>query len=236
MPRLTAMLGRVSERFCRVWPFRRSPLDAISGTARNVLVVVEGQNDIEFLRRISAILHATEPQVPDLNVLERRGHIVFVPTGGGPLWPWSFRLAHLGRPEFHLYDREVPPETEIRREVAQVVNLRPRCHAVLTGKRSLENYLHPAAIYEARGVVIDIADDAPVADQVARRLYEQEEGHRLWSELPPRTRRRRRNRAKQWLNTGAVDRMTPQRLAERDPDGDVRSWLATIARMTSCPR
>jgi hypothetical protein len=199
-------------------------------------MVVEGRNGIEFLRRISAVLHATAPNVPDLNLLERRGQVVFVPTGGGPLWPWSFRLADLGRPEFHLYDRESSPETEIRREVAQVVNLRPGCHAVLTGKRSLENYLHPAAIYEARGVVIDISDDDSIAERVAQRLYEQEEGHLPWSELLPRNRRRRRNRAKQWLNTAAVDRMTPQRLAERDPDGDVRSWLETIARMATRPR
>ncbi len=60
----------------------------------------------------------------------------------------------------------MPPETEIRREVAQVVNLRPGCHAFLTGKRSLENYLHSAAIYEARGEtkkLHDLCEDAQTA-------------------------------------------------------------------------
>lgn len=39
------------------------------------------------------------------------------------------------------------------------------------------------------------------------------------------------DKAKVWHNTQAVERMTPQRLAERDPKGKVRSWLDTIARL-----
>ena len=45
-----------------------------------VLVVVEGMNDIEFLRRISRVLHADQPSVPDLGRMERRGQ-------GRPLGP-----------------------------------------------------------------------------------------------------------------------------------------------------
>lgn len=129
-----------------------APSQPTSGTGGGVLWVVEGQNDIEFLRRISSILHAAALTVPDLTAMERRGQLVFVPCGGGELWPWSFRLAHLGRPEFHLYDRESPPETEVRRQVAQIVNLRPGCRAVITEKRSLENYIHPQAVFEARSL------------------------------------------------------------------------------------
>jgi hypothetical protein len=31
-----------------------------------------------------------------------------------------------------------------------------------------------------------------------------------------------------WLNTRAVEQMTAARLAERDAEGEVRAWLATI--------
>jgi hypothetical protein len=79
------------------------------------LVVVEGGNDIEFLRRASVILHADDAVQPVLSHLERRGRIVFVPFGGDPR-NWVFRFVHLGHPEFHLFDREVPPATDIRRE------------------------------------------------------------------------------------------------------------------------
>ena len=44
---------------------------------------------------------------------------------------------------------------------------------------------------------------------------------------------RRRNRVKKWLHTKAVDRMTVQRLSERDPLGEVVSWLRMISRMSN---
>ena len=59
-----------------------------------ILVVVEGPNDIEFLRRISTILHAEQPRLPNLDTIERQGTLIFVPYGGDPL-PWTHRLASL---------------------------------------------------------------------------------------------------------------------------------------------
>ena len=195
-----------------------------------ILVVVEGPHDIEFLKRISMILHAHQPGLPDLASRERRGALVFVPFGGGDPWLWADRLAALGLPEFHLYDRESPPETELRQRVADAVNLRPRCRAVLTGKRSLENYLHPAAIREVSGIEVQFTDDDHVAELIAQRLHSQDR-QALWAALPRRTQTRRCNRVKKWLHAKAVDRMTPARLAERDPQGEVVSWLATMARL-----
>ncbi len=198
-----------------------------------VLVVVEGPHDIEFPQRIGAILHGEDPRLPDLAGMERRGHLVFLPVGGGNLGLWTTRLAPLGLPEFHLYDRESAPETELRRKAAEIVNLRPRCRAVLTGKRCLENYLHPAAIREATGIEVQFSDDDPLAELIGQRLYHTPESGRRWEELPPRTKARRRNRIKRWLHTKAVDRMTPQRLAERDPQGEVVAWLKIIAGLAS---
>ena len=66
--------------------------------------------------------------------------VVFTPTGGVDLTS-AFRFAGLGLPEFHLLDRDVPPVTQTRHWVAAMVNLRLRCRAVVTSKRTLENYL-----------------------------------------------------------------------------------------------
>ena len=208
--------------------------DAIHASANGspkVLVLVEGPNDIQFLRRISAILHADDPAIPDLAYMERRHELIFVPFGGGDLRLWTFRLAGLGSPEFHLYDRDMPPHTASRQEAVDIVSLRPKCRAVLTKKRHLENYLHPRAVCEASGIHADFSDEDYVADILARHNYDQRPDPISWRELPARTRKRRRDKVKRWLNTDAVERMTPALLAERDPDGEVRSWLAMIAEL-----
>jgi hypothetical protein len=198
---------------------------------QRVMVVVEGKNDIEFLRRISVILHLDVPDLPDLAAWERQGKLLFVPFGGSDIRVWTLRLAQLGIPQFYLMDREMPPATEARQQSADVVNLCPRCVARLTSKRTLENYLAPIAIREALGLDVRFSDDDHVPDVVAQAIYARQGKLGPWESLPPRSRKRRRDRAKKSLNTAAVERMTPARLAEKDPQGEVCSWLATIARL-----
>ena len=198
-----------------------------------LLVVVEGQNDIEFLRRISVIINGIDKRLADLATLERRGSLVFVPFGGGEIQSWAYRLAPLGRAEFHLYDREMQPLTEERYTAARIVNCRDGCRAVVTSKRSLENYLHPQAIFEAGGVRIEIADDDDVAEAVAQKRFLNHDPDRNWSETTARCRRRLKNQTKQWLNRSAVDRMTVGLLAASDPDGEIRGWLTAIGEMAN---
>ncbi len=224
------LVGRISGKKD---PIESDSLSAATNGSPKVLVLVEGPNDIQFLRRISAILHADDPTIPDLSNMERRNELVFVPFGGGDLRLWSFRLAGLGSSEFHLYDRDMPPHTESRQEAVDIVNLRPKCRAVLTRKRHLENYLHPRAVCEASGIHAEFSDEDYVADILARHSYDRRPDQMPWSELPARTRKRRRDKVKKWLNTDAVERMTSSLLAERDPDGEVRSWLAMIAELAS---
>ncbi len=199
-------------------------------TRPQVLVVVEGPNDIEFLRRISAMLHRDSARLPDPADRERQGRVVFAPTGGVDL-STGFRYAGLALPEFHLLDRDIPPVTQTRRQIAAMVNSRSRCRAAITSKRSLENYLHPAAIFEASGFSVTFSDDDDLPELVARKADERHEPGVPWDDLSARARRRLRYKAKKWLNTRAVEQMTAARLAERDPDGEVRAWLATIAKL-----
>ncbi len=210
------------------------PVRSAVAAHRPVLVFVEGGNDVEFLRRISGILHSADAALPDLSSLERRGELVFVPFGGGDLRSWICRFARLGSPEFHLYDREMPPVAEERHEAARIVNSRAGCRAVVTSKRSLENYLAPRAILEACGVEIKFTDDDDVADLVAKHRYLPKHSEHSWLAMSARGRRRVRNRVKRLLNTASVDRMTVDRLAERDPAGDINHWLRTIKKLANC--
>jgi hypothetical protein len=190
--------------------------------------MVEGPNDIEFLRRISRILHLDDVTIPDLNVLEEMGRLIFVPFGGGCLHYWSHRLGPLAWPEFHLYDREIPPETKLRKQAAKAVNGRVGCRAAITSKRSLENYLSPSAIEDAKGIRIEFSDSDSVAEVVARACLPP---CCKWDHLSRRAQRRLHNRTKKWLNTTAVDRMTSARLAEQDSVNELEGWLRTIANL-----
>jgi hypothetical protein len=67
-------------------PLSHVPVPALP----QVFVVVEGQNDIEFLRRMSTMLHAVEPRLPDLAAMEQRGELIFVPCGGGDSRSWAY--------------------------------------------------------------------------------------------------------------------------------------------------
>ena len=200
-----------------------------------VFVIVEGTNDIRFLKRISAVLHTADSALPHLARWEQRGELIFVPTGGD-LLSWSDRLAPLETSEFHLYDRELPPETELRRKVIERVNVRPGCRAVLTNKRSVENYLHPRALLEAGGQELYIGDFDSVPERVARQRFAANEPDTAWESLSRRARKRWCYHVKRWLNTQVVERMTPELLAVRDPEGEVVSWLESIRELAVAGR
>lgn len=197
-----------------------------------ILVVVEGVNDTQFLRRISVMLHEHDPSVPDLASRESNGQLVFLPIGGGSVADWSERLAPIGCREFHLYDREVPPETDLRQKAIRRIKSRPGCHGVLTRMRSLENYLHPNAILAAGGPRVEFGEDDSVPELVAQSTFEARHPHVPWQTLSRRAHKRLSNLAKRLLNTRAVDFMTPQLLRESDPHGDILSWLTTIDVLT----
>lgn len=178
---------------------RRSPALA------RLIVVVEGRHDVEFLRRISKMLHAADRTLPDLGERERAGELIFLPIGGGDIATWGTALAALGLAELHIYDREAPPETELRQRAAELVNKRAGCSAFVTTMRSLENYLHPNCIQEISGLNLTYDGDDDVADLVARACHKRAGTEPIWDLLPGRARKRCRERAKRWINRAAVD-------------------------------
>lgn len=102
-----------------------------------------------------------------------------------------------------------------------------RC-AFVTRKRALENYLHPQCLFEARGIEVAFGDDDDVPDLVAQHCYRPCAEEPAWDKLSGRARKRFRERTKRWLSRDAVDRMTPGRLAARDPQDEVRAWLHEV--------
>jgi len=197
------------------------------------VVVVEGSNDIEFLRRINRILHQHDSTIPDLARLESERRFVFLTSSSGPIVSMS-TASITGDGQFYLFDREVPPVSQERQQLVDVLNQRPGYRAVLTAKRAIENYLHPDAVREACGIEIAFGDFDDVAETAARTTFSQNE-RGSWESLSRRARRRLRDKAKKWLNRDAVDRMTPERLAERDSAGEVIGWLRAIAELATAP-
>ncbi len=144
-------------------------------TAR-VIIVAEGEHDLEFLRRVSRILHSVDSRLPDLQAREQSGEIILVPSGGSSLCHWVTRFAGLLLPEFYIFDRETPPLTQERQRVADHINRRRDCHAVLTGKRAIENFLDSESLREVRGIDLDFGDEDDVPELVASHLLQQSGG------------------------------------------------------------
>lgn len=76
---------------------------------------------------------------------------------------------------------------------------------------------------------IEFGDDDPVPLLVAQAVCHGQPNQPVWAELSHRARKRRCERAKVWLNTRAVECMTPELLEQRDPDGEIAHWLKVIA-------
>jgi hypothetical protein len=205
----------------------------VPAAPRPVLVILEGIHDLEVFLRMSQRLASLRPDIPDLAAWLAQGRILLVPTGGGHGGDWARRFQGLGCREFHLLDRETGAETERRQQAVRLVNDRPDCQGFLTSKRALENYLHAQAISQAGGGEITVTDDACVGTELARHRYELTPQPRPWSELLRRSKRRLIYRTKRWLNHAAIDEMTPELLAQRDPAGEVLSWLSVISQLVT---
>ena len=66
--------------------------------------------------------------------------------------------------------------------------------------------------------------------QVARAVHEASESEKPWDKVTDKKRDEKIQKAKAWLNTKAVEAMTPALLDERDPDSEIRGWFAEISQ------
>lgn len=199
-----------------------------------LFVGVEGKNDIEFFKRIAAALRSGGEEVPDIAAAEAEGRLVFIPLGGSNLALWVTRLKQLNRPEIYIFDRDAPPSDRAKyQDKADQINALPSSRALITGKLEIENYLHPSAIAEARPELAPLptlGDFVDVPTAIARHTHSLSDSETPWEELPGERQKKKEATVKSWLNRQAVDRMTPERLSEIDPDDEVRGWLREIGK------
>jgi putative ATP-dependent endonuclease of the OLD family len=205
-----------------------SALGVIPDHDVRVFIGVEGMNDIDFLCNISGILRAGGEDVLDLRSLEAQGKVIFIPVGGSNLILWTHRLANLNRPEFHLYDRdEQPPLVSSHQATIDALTARGAT-AILTGKREMENYLHPDAIAASLGINLVYTDFDDVPNIVAEAVHIAGGGQEQWGTLDEEKKRKKVSRVKRRLNSEATLAMTPALLTAVDPRGDVRGWFNSI--------
>jgi predicted ATPase len=205
-----------------------SELGVLPDNRIQVLVCVEGPNDIECLGHLSRVLNERDKVIPSLATDPR---VAVFPLGGSTLRQWVEKhyLRPLRKPEVHLYDRGEANPPEYQAECDKV-NSNEGCHAALTAKRELENYLHLDVIREVFEIEVAFGDADNVPEMVARALHERGNPDTPWDQVDEDKRKKKISRAKQRLNSEAADRMTFERLQERDPNHDIENWLREIAR------
>lgn len=202
-----------------------------------LFIGVEGKHDIAFLKGLSRALINDGANVPDLEILEQEGQIIFFPFGGSNLALWAARLAPLGRPEYHICDRDhAPPMRAKYQDHIDAVSLREDCSAVCTTKREMESYVHPEAVREAYRVnrielnipdAFDGFDDVP---SIVAQAVHAASSDTPWPAEDPAKCRKKEGYAKAQLNNGAVARMTVERLAQTDPENEILGWYEHIGR------
>ncbi|CAD5375811.1 AAA_15 domain-containing protein [Pseudomonas sp. OF001] len=186
-----------------------------------VLLCVEGPNDVACLKALSKATNATDPTLPDLDTDER---IAFVVLGGATLQHWVNRhyLQSLKKPEVHIYDGDV---ADYRDSVAQVNARTDGSWGAITSKHEIESYLHPDAIVKAFGFRIAVTDhpaEGKATPKVFAEAYTAHQGH--GAVLKDST-------AKKHLANKAFPCMTAAMLQERDPQGEVVGWFRRIGEM-----
>ena len=200
-----------------------------------VLVYVEGNHDVNALKRYSHIISNDDQTVINLMTSSEVGYVI---TGGSALKHYieQRHLDGLGKPEAHIYDNDV---AEYRTAVQRINDQNnPRKRAFNTNKLELESYLHPQAIYEAYSkcgtddvLLQEIADETDVPYEVAKLLNSLNDNN--WDDLDPEKQKELASNKKNFLNTQAVEKMTVERIKERNGYEEMCLWLTEISRLSN---
>lgn len=195
-----------------------------------VLLYVEGNNDVDALKRYSEIMHAEDNSIINLMTSEHVGYVI---TGGSSLKHYieQKHLDGLGKPEVHIYDNDVPEYRVSVQKINSDCNSRKK--AFSTTKLELENYLHHGAIIEAylengnNDFILDpIEDDIDVPLEVAKKFVEISNGD--WDGLEEGKKKKKASNKKNILNTLAIEKMTVERIKERGGYDEMLLWFDAI--------
>jgi len=215
-----------------VWEDVANELGVLPDNRVKVIVCVEGPHDYECFGQLSKILHSVEPSCPSL--LED-ARIAVVPVGGSNLQQWvqSHYLKGLGRPEAHWYDSDTDPAKH-QAEVDAVNARGDGSFAVVSGKRELENYLHPDAIQEGMSIAVTVSDNNDLPDEVAHAVHVAGGGAvGEWPGMDPDKKAHKVRKAKRRLNREAASKMSIARLQVSDTADEIKAWLQKIEALAS---
>lgn len=198
-----------------------------------VLLYVEGNHDVNALKRYSRIINTVNTDVINLMNSKEVGYVI---TGGSALKHYieQKHLEGLGKPEVHIYDNDVAEYRGFVRRINEEAN--PNKIAFNTTKRELENYLHHEAIKEAyleagrlRISLDTLEDDLDVPMIIAEQVYIASGGD--WTLNTDENKKKLAGDKKKLLNTLAVEKMTIERIRERGGYEEICTWLNTIKRL-----
>jgi putative ATP-dependent endonuclease of OLD family len=197
-------------------------LGVVPDSRVKVLLCVEGPTDVAALKSLSRMLHMADQTVVNLATDER---VAFVPLGGSTLKHWVSQhyLRSFNRPEVHIYDRDV---ADYAQSVASVNRRTDGSWAVQTKKYEIECYLHTRAIKDAFGVDVVVVDEPGVDGKSVPRIFAE-----AYSAQQNFDGTMKDGPAKLRLAEKAFLMMTPELLAARDPDGEVKGWFRRIGEM-----
>lgn len=196
-------------------------LGLIPDSRVKVLLCVEGPTDVEALKYLSSALHQHDNSIPCLLTDSR---CAFVPLGGSTLkhWVTTQYLQDLGLPEVHIYDSDVQKYADAVAEVNGRQDGR-NSWAGRTFKHEIESYLHPDAIHEAFGIVVNVVDHPDAANPAVPRAFGIAYAQHKGFGNPVGD-----DKSKKYL-TNAFKQMTAARIQLRDPQGEVEGWLRRIS-------
>lgn len=151
--------------------------DPLPKTGIRVSVLVEGKTDIDAIRSMIQVLVAAN-EIPPIDET-----LVFWTIGGGDstLMDWVERryLDKLNVPQVMIQDSDKSnaaiPVSLKKSQWLQDMAARPEVTAFLTKKRSMENYLHPAALSRITNNAVNLPanidlDHSKMADEVSTTL------------------------------------------------------------------
>lgn len=211
----------------KVYEIVAANLGVLPDNRVQVLICVEGPHDVDCLSHLSRVFHQHRPELPSLGEDPR---IVMFPLGGSTLKQWveGNYLKGLRRPEVHIYDNDVNKYQAYCDEVNQRGD---GSWATMTGKKELENYLHPDVIYEVYGIRVSFGDEDDVPLLVAKEVHQYDEAGSDWVILTEDKVKKKISRVKKRLNTEVAQRMTLTHIQEIDPDEHIKGWLDGIASL-----
>ncbi len=194
-----------------------------------VFFYVEGKNDVNFFKHLSATLSEQHEDVPNLIDDPR---VAFVPVGGSTLKEWiqEHYFEELNRPEFHLYDGDQAEQRNIN-----VDELREKLEGrgdgsqlILLQRKAAENYFLADAIERVttHSITVEHHKCVPTALVQAENAAKGK---------PPETKVTgyRKSHWKRVLNTDVAEQMSNEEWNQSDPDSELLGILKNLNGMLS---